>query len=69
MKKSSTASIVRNFFDEFRKNNWFLAALFAAITAHTLYSFDTYFVSRMVDSLRLYLAGTGPKEDIYYFFI
>jgi len=67
-KTASTTFIVKNFFHEFSKNHWFIAALLAAITAHTLYSFDTYVVSRMIDNLRLFLAGTGSKEDIYYYF-
>ncbi len=59
-----TSSIVWNFFREFFKNKWFIWGVLAAISAHTFSSFDTYFVSLIVDRLRLFLSGE-TNADIY----
>jgi hypothetical protein len=55
-KNSSTISVVKNFFHEFRQSSWFFVALTANIIGHILYSFDAYVVSQIVDNLRHFLA-------------
>ena len=60
----SAKTIVKNFFSEFFKNNWFIFGFLAAICAHIFSSLDTYFVSIIIDKLRLFLAG-DRSANIY----
>ncbi len=60
-----TGTIVKRFFKEFSRNPSFFVYISVSILASTFYTFDTYIVARMVDSLRLYWIGQNTLHDVY----